>query len=179
MRWRGSVRRERGWQGAFLVQRACELSEPALTNHAVRGSLTWRHVIRPRVRAGPSRVVLRNPVCSFHLRPEEKSTAETTASACGRCRGEHETSRSPTACGTPDANGVTVATTLVCFSLLHTGLRMRSRIRRSARPHFEGGTNESFGRPRAVITTGAMTRVVCAGCLKIESGATDGARLTA
>ena len=41
----------------------------------------------------------------------------------------------PTACGTPDAIGVTVATTLVCFSLLHTGLRMRSRIRRSARPH--------------------------------------------
>ena len=60
------------------------------------------------------------------------------------------------ACGTPDANGVTVATTLVCFSLLHTGLRMRTRIRRSARPHFEGGTNESFGRPRAVITTGVM-----------------------
>ena len=35
---------------------------------------------------------------------------------------------------------------------------MRSRIRRSARPQLEGGTKESFGRPRAVITTGAMAR---------------------
>ena len=33
---------------------------------------------------------------------------------------------------------------------------MRLRIRRSARPHFEGEANEDFGRPRAVTTTGAM-----------------------
>ncbi|MGL4263700.1 MAG: hypothetical protein ACRCTX_18955, partial [Afipia sp.] len=55
------------------------------------------------------------------------------------------------------------------FYFLHTGLRMRSRIRRSARPHFEGGTTESFGRPRAVLTTGVMA-LVRAGCLKTESG---------
>ena len=51
------------------------------------------------------------------LQPQARSTAETTASACGRSRGEHEASRKPTACGTPDVNGVTVATTLVCFLL--------------------------------------------------------------
>ena len=73
--------------------------------------------------------------------------------------------------------------------VLHTGLRMRLRIRRSARPHLEGGTNESFGRPRAVTTTGVMTHdpkkceavfgsghaqtkgahLQSASCLKIES----------
>ena len=69
------------------------------------------------------------------------------------------------ACGTPGASGATVVTMLVCFSLLHTGLRMRSRIRRSARPQLEGGTKESFGRPRAVITTGAMAR----GCPRFRA----------
>jgi|GEM_PF-2444753 len=33
---------------------------------------------------------------------------------------------------------------------------MRLRIRRSARPHFEGEGNEEFGRPRAFQTTGVM-----------------------
>ena len=52
------------------------------------------------------------------------------------------------------------------LSLLHTGLRMRLRIRRSARPHFGAKRCRSFGRPRAVITTGAIAH----GCLKTESG---------
>jgi hypothetical protein len=81
-------------------------------------------------------------------------------------RGEHEASRSTTACGTPDVSGATVATTLVCFFTLHTGLRMRWRIRHSARPQFEGKAMRGFGRPRAVTTTGATAH----GCLKIEWG---------
>jgi len=44
-------------------------------------------------RAGPSRVVLRNPVCPGRLQPKASASAETTASGCGRCRGEHEASR--------------------------------------------------------------------------------------
>ena len=41
-------------------------------------------------------------------------------------RGPHaDTPSLLTACGTPDDSGVTVATTLVCFHFLHTGLRVQ------------------------------------------------------
>ena len=58
---------------------------------------------------------------------------------------------------------------LVRLFSLRMRLRMRSRIRRSARPHVEGGANRSFGRPRAVTTTGVIAR----GCLKTESECGD------
>ncbi|MBB5054186.1 hypothetical protein HNQ36_004188 [Afipia massiliensis] len=62
------------------------------------------------------------------------------------------------ACGTPDVSGATVVTTLVCFLPLHTGLRMRraSGVPRALNSRAE---RSEFGRPRAVITTGVITRV--------------------
>ncbi len=45
------------------------------------------------------------------------------------------------------------------FSLLHTGLRMRMSIRRSARPQFGAKRCEDLGRPRAVTTTGVMAHI--------------------
>lgn len=45
-----------------------------------------------------------------------RSTAETTASGFGRCRGEHEASRKTTVCGTPDVSGAfVVANSCACF----------------------------------------------------------------
>ncbi len=50
------------------------------------------------------------------LQPRARSTAETTASGFDRCRGEHEASRKPTACGTPDVSGAFVVTnSCACF----------------------------------------------------------------
>jgi hypothetical protein len=134
-------------QGRARHPEACERRERRRTDHAVHGQVAWRHVAASCVRAGPSRVVLRNPVCPVRFRPEAAASAETTASACGRCRGEHEASWSTTACGTPDLSGVTVVTTLVCLFSLRTRLRMRWRIRRSARPHRRAGMQSALGAP--------------------------------
>ena len=69
----------------------------------------------------------------------------------------------PTACGTPDASGAFVVTTLVrLFSLR---MRLRTHLASGVPCALARGTTaESFGRARAVITTGPMAR----GCLKIE-----------
>jgi hypothetical protein len=76
------------------------------------------------------------------------------------------------ACGTPDVFGVTVVTTLVCFLLLRTRLRMRMSIRRSARPHVmrDGMFTPKPGRNRAA---GSRT---CICCLKMESGTREARR---
>ena len=63
------------------------------------------------------------------------------------------------ACGTPDASGATVATTLVCFLPFAHGAADALAHPAFRAPSFEGGTKESFGRPRAVITTGVMAHI--------------------
>ena len=104
--------------------------------------------------------------------------------------GFREASRSNHCVRNAGRSGVTVVTTLVRLFSLRMRLRMRSRIRRSARPHFGAKRCEEFGRPRAVTTTGVMTHdpkkceavfgsghaqtkgahLQSASCLKIESG---------
>ena len=66
----------------------------------------------------------------------------------GRTPGVDAKQAVPTAaCGTPDASGVTVATTLVCFHYFAHGAADASRIRRSARPHRRAGMQSASGAP--------------------------------
>lgn len=61
----------------------------------LRGVIGWRYAPFASLCA-PAQVVwsFRNPDCSCALPDRaQASTAETTASGCGRCRGEHEASR--------------------------------------------------------------------------------------
>lgn len=75
--YRGCVRGPEKREGTIL----------RLTNHAAASGVGRATVPRTMRRAGPSRVVLRNPVCPFRLRPKAKSTAETTVTGFDRSPG--------------------------------------------------------------------------------------------
>ena len=155
MRWRGSVRRERGWQGAFLVQRAREPSSPALTDHAVRriAKRASHDCVTPRrpKSCGPAKSGL---LFSSSTEGEKYRGDDGVSPRAlpGRARNKPEPHRVRNA-GCKRRDRGDDARVLFYFAhgaadaLAHPAFRA---------PSFEGGTKESFGRPRAVITTGAM-----------------------
>jgi hypothetical protein len=72
----------------------------------------WHRLARRPKSCGPAK----SGLLFACLQPQARSTAETTASGFDRCRGEHEASRKPTACGTPDVSGAFVVTnSCACF----------------------------------------------------------------
>ena len=75
---------------------------------------------------------------SWRRQAQARQTVETRSVHRGR---HADTPSLLTACGTPDASGAFVATTLVCFHFCTRGCGRNRSVRRSARPlNSEGGT---------------------------------------
>ena len=103
-----------------------------------------------------------------HLQPQARSTAETTVTACGRSWGEHEASRKPTACGTPDVSGAfVVANSCACFMRMRLRTHRASGVPRALFSNEGDDANQNSGAPRHEI---AKVYPHFARCLTCEAG---------